>query len=166
MRTTTAGQAAYAVMNGVYILKFRGDVRFQICAAVDRFIQKIFNEQEQASVIIDLLDATAIDSTALGVLAQIAIHTRRAQDHQPTILVRSPEMLAVLKAVSFDKVFHLLPNADQEPEAYQELAMVAEEEKDYTRHVLNAHRNLMALSQENRQLFRDVTQALEAASLS
>lgn len=165
MRTMTTGQVSYALHNGVYVLKFRGDIRFQICAAVDRFIQKIFQEQEQASVIIDLLDASAVDSTALGVLAQVAIHTRRAKDKRPTILVNQPDMLAVLKAVSFDKVFHLLPDAGSEPEAYEELAELAEDEKDYTRHVLNAHRNLMALSHENRQLFRDVTQALEAAAL-
>ena len=165
-RQNATGSASYAMTDGVYVLKFRGDVRFTLCASVDRFIQKIFDESEQACVIIDLLDATAVDSTALGVLAQIAIHTRRAQDKRPTILVKSPDMLAVLKAVSFDKVFHLLPHADAEPEAYRELDAVASDEKDYTRQVLNAHRNLMALSQENRQLFRDVTQALESAALN
>ena len=111
MRTTSTGQVSFAFSDGVYVLKFKGDIRFQICASVDRFIQKIFHESEHATVIVDLTEASAVDSTALGVLAQIAIHTRRAQDTRPTILVNAPDMLAVLRAVSFDKVFHLLPNA-------------------------------------------------------
>lgn len=165
MRLSSTGQVSYAHSDGVYVLKFKGDIRFQICGSVDRFIQKIFQESENAKVIVDLTEASAIDSTALGVLAQIAIHTRRAQDSRPTILVSAPDMLAVLRAVSFDKVFHLLPNASSSIDAYSELADIAEEEKNYTRQALLAHQNLMALSQENRLLFRDVTQALESALL-
>jgi anti-anti-sigma factor len=165
MRQAQTSQASYAYADGVYVLKFQGDVRFHICAGVDRFIQKVFQESEQATVIVDLLEATAIDSTALGVLAQIAIHTRRARDRRPTLLVKAPDMLAVLKAVSFDKVFHLLPGVDLDPGQFLQLECGNEAEADFTRHALQAHRNLMALSQENRQLFRDVTQALESAVL-
>ncbi len=158
------GQASYAIQDGVYILKFRGDIRFQLCASVDRFIQRIFQESIKPKVIIDLLEATAVDSTALGVIAQIAIHTRRAYDRRPTILVRNPDLLAVLKAVSFDKVFHLLPDDEHEPESYQALETEPADELNFTRQALLAHRHLMALSQENRVMFQDVARALESVA--
>lgn len=158
------GQVLYAIQDGVYILKFRGDIRFQLCASVDRFIQRIFQENIKPKVIIDLLEATAVDSTALGVIAQIAIHTRRAYDRRPTILVRNPDLLAVLLAVSFDKVFHLLPDDEHEPESYQALEAEPADELNFTRQALLAHRHLMALSQENRMLFQDVARALESVA--
>lgn len=160
----TPGQVAYAIQDGVYILKFRGDIRFHLCGSVDRFIQRIFQESMKPKVIIDLLEATAVDSTALGVIAQIAIHTRRAYDRRPTILVRNPDLLAVLHAVSFDKVFHVLPDAEHEPESYRELEAEPADEIHFTRQALAAHRNLMALSQENRVLFQDVARALESVT--
>jgi len=160
----TTGQVAYAIHDGVYILKFRGDIRFQLCASVDRFIQRIFQDTAKPKVIIDLLDASAVDSTALGVIAQIAIHTRRAYDRRPTILVRNPDLLAVLHAVSFDKVFHVLPDAEHEPESYLELKAEPADEIHFTRQALAAHRHLMMLSQENRVLFQDVTRALESVA--
>ncbi|HEX4909849.1 MAG TPA: STAS domain-containing protein [Permianibacter sp.] len=158
------GQASYAIQDGIYILKFRGDIRFHLCASVDRFIQRIFQETVKPKVIIDLLEATAVDSTALGVIAQIAIHTRRAYDHRPTILVRNPDLLAVLNAVSFNKVFHILPDAEHEPESYRELESEPADEIQFTRQALLAHRHLMALSHENRMLFQDVTRALESVA--
>ncbi len=160
----STGQVAYAIQDGVYILKFRGDIRFQLSASVDRFIQRIFQETVKPKVIIDLLDASAVDSTALGVIAQIAIHTRRAYDHRPTILVRHPDLLAVLRAVCFDKVFHILPHAEQEPESYRELETEPADELHFTRQALAAHRHLMSLSMENRMLFQDVTRALETVA--
>ncbi len=157
----TEGQVSYAVVDGTYFIKFVGDIRFQVCVAVDRFIQKIFSTPEKPRVVIDLLDAQTMDSTALGVIAQIAVHTRRAHDKRPTVLVRDVNLINLLKAVSFDKVFTILSEAEYMPDQLENLETIPVDEREFTHQVLLAHKHLMALSRENHMLFEDVSRLLE-----
>lgn len=154
-------RVSYAVCDGTYFIKFVGDIRFQVCIAVDRFIQKIFSTPEKPRVVIDLLDTASMDSTALGVIAQIAVHTRRAHDKRPTVLVRDINLLNLLKAVSFDKVFTILSESEYTPDRLENLEALPFDERDFTHQVLLAHRHLMALSRENQILFEDVSRMLE-----
>ena len=155
------GQVSYAVCDGTYFIKFVGDIRFQVCVTVDRFIQRIFSTPEKPRVVIDLLDTHTMDSTALGVIAQIAVHTRRAHDKRPTVLVRDIHLINLLKAVSFDKVFTILSETEYQPDQLENLENLPYDEREFTHQVLQAHRHLMALSRENHLLFEDVSRMLE-----
>ena len=63
----------YAVHNGTYVLKLRGDVRVPVCTSLETFVeQRLLTDDSLRAVLIDLTETEAIDSTALGLLARIA----------------------------------------------------------------------------------------------
>ena len=56
----------YGVLNGVYVIKFNGEVRVPMCGSLDAFTRKLLDDPALSGVIIDLTDIKFIDSTALG----------------------------------------------------------------------------------------------------
>ena len=67
------GKILFAEQEGIHILRFEGDVRLSLGPTISRFLERIKTCSEFRSLIVDLSDATAIDSTALGLLAKLGI---------------------------------------------------------------------------------------------
>ena len=59
----------------VYLIKLVGDVRVTLCTSLNNYIEAIFQTGNVAEVVIDMLDAVAVDSTTLGLLAKLAIYS-------------------------------------------------------------------------------------------
>ena len=59
--------------DGVYVLRFEGDVRVTLSGSFDHYMERILVDGSLDSVLVDLTDAIAIDSTSLGVLAKLSI---------------------------------------------------------------------------------------------
>ena len=70
MRT---GSISYASLNGVYVLKFSGEIRVPLCANLNDFGDEILRDPALLGVVIDLTAVKSMDSTALGLLVKIAI---------------------------------------------------------------------------------------------
>lgn len=157
------GKVLYALQDDVYVLKFIGDIRFNICTAVDQFIQHIFGEEKKIPVLIDMLETDAVDSTALGVLAQVAIKMREHFNHKPTILVASHDLNTILQSVCFDQVFTIL-HREKSDQSYQftELEQIDSSEKEFAEHVLKAHQHLMSISPKNEAMFMDVAALIKS----
>jgi len=69
----SSGEIKVAAHDGVYVIKMEGDVRLTLCLSFDDFIEKMFDAPDFCSVVFDLSDAQAIDSTTLGLMAKISI---------------------------------------------------------------------------------------------
>ena len=64
------GRILAADHNGAYALKLVGDVRVNLCSAIDDYLEHMFNDPGFESVMVDLCEAEGIDSTTLGLLAK------------------------------------------------------------------------------------------------
>ena len=152
------GRVLYALQDDVYVLKFIGDIRFSICTAVDQFIQHVFGQEKKIPVLVDMLETDSVDSTALGVLAQVAIKMRETFNQKPTLLVASHDLNTILQSVCFDQVFTILQQQKSGGAGqFTELEQVESSEKEFAEQVLRAHQNLMAISPKNKAMFMDVT---------
>ena len=58
--------------DGTYLMKLVGDVRLRLGAAVDEFLDRMFQDRGFRSVVVDLSATEGIDSTSLGVLARLS----------------------------------------------------------------------------------------------
>ena len=67
------GRIQAAFNAGVFVLKLSGDVRLTLCATLDQQAQRVADSPGLAAVMIDLREATNVDSTALGFLAKVAM---------------------------------------------------------------------------------------------
>ncbi len=72
-----AGKILVAQSQGIYIVKFVGDVRLNLCSTLDKYTDQMFESDAFKTVIIDLSETQCIDSTSLGQLAKISILYRK-----------------------------------------------------------------------------------------
>ena len=79
-----------------------------------------------------------------------------------TIISNRPDINEVLISMAFDEVFEIVPDAERAARESRELPIEEVDRESMRRTVLEAHRILMALSEHNRELFRDLVAAFEA----
>lgn len=158
------GRILVAEHDGVYLLRFVGDVRVTLCAAVDRFVDELLANPQFKSILVDLTRTSGIDSTSLGILAKLSIRSRERFGCVPTLISTNPDITRLLHAMGFDDVFQIVERAIESTEEFGELAPCECDEEELRQRVLEAHRVLMALNEDNREAFKDLVEALEAAA--
>jgi anti-anti-sigma regulatory factor len=143
------------------VLKLVGDVRVLMSSTIDNYFSSLYSKAILDAMIVDLTDTTGIDSTALGLLAKMAIQLRNRFNVKPSIISTNPDITKILKGMSFDIIFDI----DEEPlgaEAkFDELNHISEAESVIKQKVIVAHQALMTLSNDNKLEFQDLVSALK-----
>ena len=152
----------HASHQGVHVLRFVGEIRYTLSPALEQFITGLFSGLPPAGFVVDLTDTTSIDSTNLGLLADIAKRMRKCGGPPVILVSHRTEINEVLVSMGFNEVFTMVPNSESDLAADHELEL--NETSDATTMastLLKAHRTLMALNEHNRDQFHDVVSALE-----
>lgn len=153
----------YAVHNGTYVLKLRGDVRVPVCTTLETFVeQHVLLDDSLRTVLIDLTETSAIDSTALGLLAKIAVVMQAKKLGRPVIFCIDPDIKRILSSMGFDQVFRILRSTAVQRDPLDELPLDVVSEDEVTQRVIDAHRTLMSLNDNNEESFRNLVDALES----
>ena len=155
------GKILAASHHGSYVIRLEGDVRLTLCTTIDEYFQKMFSDPEFVSVWLDLCDAEGIDSTTLGLLAKLALKVKEKFGFQPAIYSCDPGINRLLKSMGFQRLFELHEEVCSNPEQIAEIPVVQGSEEAVKEKVVEAHRILMGLSDENRARFKDLMSALE-----
>ena len=113
------------------------------------------------SVWVDLCDAEGIDSTTLGLLAKLALKVKEKFGFKPAIYSCDPGILRLLQSMAFDRLFDVREEECNRLEDIDEIPAVQDDEAAVKEKVIEAHRVLMGLSDENRVRFQDLMTALE-----
>lgn len=160
-----AGRAFYARRERDWVLRFDGAIAYTMAHDVDRFLDHLFAHEHPQAVYVDLNRATAIDSTGIGLLAKLANGMRHAGRGKPVLLSAHPDINELLTSLCLDEVCTLVTSgAAADGAALADGAVVAipattPSERDLARTILEAHRLLSALSEENCVAFRPVVEA-------
>jgi anti-anti-sigma factor len=128
---------------------------------MDAFLRSLLGRDDFRSVLVDLTDTEGIDSTSLGLLAKLSLETQRRFDLIPTLVSTNPDITRVLRTMGFDDIFHIIEEPLSDAGQLGELPTLETDEDDVRQRVLDAHRVLMNLNDENRESFRDLVSALE-----
>jgi anti-anti-sigma factor len=155
------GRILAAHHDGAYVLRFEGDVRLTLCTTIDDYFNKMFEDPDFASVWVDLCSAEGIDSTTLGMLAKLALRVEEQFGFQPVIYCCEPGINRLLKSMGFQQLFVLREELCSNPEDIDEIPVVQGSEAAVKEKVIEAHRVLMDLSDENRARFKDLMSVLE-----
>lgn len=143
------------------MIKMVGDVRLTLCMSFDHFIDSMFERDDFAQIIFDLTEAEAIDSTTLGLMAKISILADQRKQLRPVIISTAAGINRLLDSMGFSEIFDIVKES---PESFEcDTCLEAEEldEHQARQKVLEAHRILMDLNEENRETFRDLVKTLE-----
>ncbi len=158
----TTGKIQFAESQGTFVLKFIGDVRLTLCAALDAYIEKIFSALSFDSIVIDLTETENIDSTSLGLLAKLSILSRQRVGLLPTLVSNHDDMNRLLQSMGFDQVFNMVSDGKPTDTDLEDLPGQVLSEQVVKDKVLEAHRILMDLNEHNREAFRDLVSTLES----
>ena len=156
------GRILVAEEAGTYDIKLMGDVRMVLCASLDRYIDSIFRSGGAEEVLVDLLEASGVDSTTLGLLAKLGIHCNRVFHLRPKLFCSDEGIYRTLCVMSLDEVFDLHRDEPGMELNFVELEQGDVDPEEYKRKVLEAHRLLIELNPANRDDFIDLIRALEA----
>ncbi len=157
------GKILVAEHQGAYMIKLVGDVRVTWCASFDDYLQAMFSDQQFSSIFVDLSDVEGIDSTTLGLLAKLAIEADRHYHHQPTIYSPQPSISLLLDSMGFDAVFTITQHQDQLWNNAEKLDQCSSSDEEARDKVIEAHKVLMSLNDDNRLKFEELVSTLEAS---
>jgi anti-anti-sigma factor len=164
MATMTAPRAFYGHLDEALVLVLKGQIRYMTARAVRTFFDGFLLEQGRDAVVVDLRELNFIDSTGMGLLARIG---RATLDHgrRSVIVCADPDVLTCLRSASFDTLFIIVEQWPFDHEA--RVSEVPLENRDLMpdvmeRVILEAHRDLASLSEENRLAYAEVVATLEA----
>jgi len=155
------GRILAAHHNGAYVIRLEGDVRLTLCTTMDDYFQHMFGDPEFASVWVDLCEAEGVDSTTLGLLAKLALKVKEKFGFTPVIYSCDPGITRLLKSMAFHRLFELRDELCRNPDDIAEIPTVQGSEASVKQKVIEAHRILMGISEENRDRFKDLITALE-----
>lgn len=156
------GNILYAFHEGTWVLRLRGDVRAPWCASLDALIEQAFSDSSLRAIVIDLHEATNIDSTMLGLLAKVAIRSRGCLAAPPLLLGPNDDIRRLLDSMCLQQVFRIVDADTEHSCECAELALVDRPESDLCRQIADAHRILMDIDERNRAAFHDVVATLES----
>lgn len=155
------GKILVADHHGSFVIKLVGDVRVTLCVAFDDYLSQMLVPGKFHSVIIDLCEAEGIDSTTLGLIAKVAIQAAQQFDYTPTIISTNPGITRLIESMGFGSVFDIRTEALETDESLHALQMVDCSEDEVRDKVIEAHRVLMGLNEENRAKFTELVTSLE-----
>jgi len=156
------GRILIATVDHVPILKFNGDVRVLMSSALDNYFSSLYQKPVLDKMIVDMTETQGIDSTALGLIAKMAIQLRNRFNVSPTIVSTNPDITRILKSMSIDLICNIVENMDSRETQFDELNLMDETEETVRQKVIEAHQTLMALSDENKAEFQDLISVLKA----
>lgn len=155
------GRILAASQDGAYVVRLTGDVRLTLCTTIDDYVQRMLDNPDFASVWVDLCDAEGIDSTTLGLLAKLALEVRARYGFTPAIYSSNPSITRLIKSMGFQRLYDLHEDTCANPECIDCIPVVKGSEASVRNKVIEAHRVLMGLSEENRARFKDLMVVLE-----
>ncbi len=156
-----SGRFLVAEHDGAYALKLAGDVRVSLCAAIEDYLDQMFEDSHFESVVVDLCDAKGIDSTTLGILAKLALRTERQYSFKPVVYSSDPGINRLLQSMGFERIFEIREQSCEQLDSITDVPAVSEDAIAVKEKVIEAHRVLMDLSEENRERFQDLMTVLE-----
>ena len=160
------GVIKVADRDGVFVIKMQGDVRLTLSLTFDKFIDDMFLSDNFCSVIFDLSEACAIDSTTLGLMAKISLKGRAKQFMDPIVVAASPSITRLLESMGFGEILQIVQSVDTHNAEFQTLNTAEDDldEGEIKVKVLEAHKALVALNAKNQETFKELIQSLEAAN--
>ncbi|MFQ3171617.1 MAG: anti-anti-sigma factor [Oleispira sp.] len=157
-----SGKIEVASNEGTYVVKLSGDVRLNLCSALESYLDDMFLDEAFKTVLIDLSDAEGVDSTTLGQLAKISIISQEKFGLIPSIISPREDITRILLSMGFDKVFYLIGDIPEQILELNELTCEKVDEELMREKVIDAHKILMSLNEKNKNTFQELVDCLQA----
>ena len=157
----TAPRYQVAFHDSKYFIKLSGELRYTDCVSFNQFLKKICREDDYTDIMIDVTEADFLDSTNLGLIAKLALHVQSKFKHKLVVLSSRSHVTKSMTSMGLGHLCDFLEYADDGEDEVEVDEVAEADDPDMTAVMLEAHRTLMGLSEENENLFKSVVTLLE-----
>ena len=154
----------FARQDSILFFKLTGELKYTHSIGFDNFLDQLMEKNDFDHAVFDLTEAEYIDSTNLGLMAKLAVFMKKQGKSMPSIISANEDINQILESVNFGNFFKIIrdPEASIKPE--NEIPQVEGDREKSTRMIIDAHKNLIRLSKENKETFQDIVSLLEKES--
>lgn len=152
----------YAEQDGNYYLRLVGDVRVTLCGTLNSYIERLFCCDQIRSVVVDLRQSQAVDSTTLGLLAKLALYAQKKFAIKPLLILDNVTLKRLVESMGLDEIFVVGKVFPDQIKELRELHFTSVNTDEARAQVIAAHRTLMELNSKNMLVFSDLIKCLEA----
>lgn len=156
-------QILFACLQDSCYFKLSGELRYTNASGMDDLIEQLF-EQEQpacAQVVVDLNDATFMDSTHIGLLASLARHCQQHKLPKPTLFSTQTEINELLLGLCLDEAFNFVQQPTNPSIDLTAIQAINRTDNEKGLMILRAHEALIELNNQNESEFRSVVDLLK-----
>ncbi len=151
----------YGEIENKVFIKFVGNCTMKNSKTLEDLVKKIL-EGEKKDIILDLEECNYMDSTMLGLIAKITIKIKQMWQKNIYALNTPNIINASFKSTGVSKLIEMIENKEENNIKVEELEIKDFDDKEAkTRHILEAHKTLIGLSEENAKAFKNVVTLLE-----
>ncbi len=152
-----------AIKDGTVFIRINGRGSFKIAAPLKQFVAKVVAQQPISMVVIDLEECIGMDSTFMGSIAGLA--GRLKKNNQSLELINlSEKNTQLLKTLGVDQVLSFYSDTHgHQLNAQKTNAMPVDplSQKEMAEQALQAHEDLVQISDENLPKFKQVIDLLK-----
>jgi anti-anti-sigma regulatory factor len=164
------GRVTYAAEGDWHVLRYFGRVDYTMAPAIERFLDGLPHGPTQPvrPFLFDLSCARLLDSTNLGLIARVVERARAEGAGRSLVLSQSGDIDDVVRSMGFEAIVDLTaerPGSVREGTSCSDEEVVTDEttsQGEMLRTMLEAHRALAGLDEEETGQWRDVVTMLEA----
>jgi len=146
---------------GVFLIRLLGTLEFKTSAGLDVLLSWIQSDRSIQRIIINLEQARSIDSTSLGLIAQLGLYANLKHQQKPILCPgKSPKVKDTLSNLQLHKLFRWKGEDEvfliKDRECITLLEPLNEPEDIICERAISAHKALMSLSEQNHLEFKSV----------
>lgn len=150
-----------AVNDDVGYLRLSGELRHDTAGALETLIERWFDNDISPlrGVVVDLNEATFMDSTVIGLLASIARELQARDLPRPTVFSTKPEINQLLRSLRLDDALMLVERNTGAGAVVGTAERADAQEPDGQcsgAAILKAHQTLIDINEANRAAFQPV----------
>lgn len=154
-------QILFASKDNCCFLKLSGELRYTNATGMDDLIERLFIKPvSYQQVIIDLNEATFIDSTHVGLLASLARYCQQQQLAKPTLFSTQPEVNELLYSLCLDQAFQIVEQSTSPAAELSSVTPAHYSEQQQGEMILRAHQALINLNDKNKAEFQPLVDLL------
>jgi anti-anti-sigma factor len=155
-------QILFANIDNCCYFKLCGELRYTNATGIDDLIERLFGAQISCrQVVIDLNQATFIDSTYVGLLASLARYCQQQQLAKPTLFSTQTEINELLFSLCLDQAFQIIQQSTSVNADMTSIAAKVYSEQQQGQMILRAHQALIDLNDKNKAAFQPVVNLLQ-----
>lgn len=145
-----------------YFIKIVGSARYSNCAAFGSFVlNKLLRDDSCEDILVDLRETDFLDSTNLGLLAKMGGFIFSKFHRKMAVVSTDKSINDLLVNTGFDRIMLIIDNPDYVLSELGNLPEASQGEMNLAKLMLEAHQELMELSDENKRKFRTVVEMLK-----